>query len=633
MLQPDSMPSRRLNCLNEFTMQSRLMTEEETKGGKRSEWFRVNLTGPVKNFPRTLCSLTYITTLVIKNNHLERLPPELGNLVNLVNLDASHNKLRVLPPTLGDLTDLRALILNDNRISELPLEIGRLLNLRHFNLQDNPLNPETASYYRDGSEPHIRNLIRHCMDAYYRYNFNSTPPQRQWRRLDDPSKDGFAFTLMCYNVLSPNYATSSQYPYCPTWAMDWDYRRRGILEELKLYSPHIICLQEIDTDQFEEVFRPELAKTGYDGIFIPKSRYRTMDPTASRKVDGCAIFWLTDKFELIAHFNHEFMLSCSSVSEHPSALLLNRVMTRDNVALSAVFKTKGPSNVADRRFCVSTGHIHWDPEQSDVKLIQSIMWTAELWAHLEQLSATSSPDKEKGSGAVVESGAASKIPVIFCGDFNSLPTSGVVEFLSKGCVPKSHVEFLNFGFNYQFEDWKMLEKWAVDGDILRHKFDFGRAYAEGNGLRLTNFTYDFKGMIDYIFYTRQHFRLLGSLDQISDSWFTDEKILGCPHIHVPSDHFPLLVEFDLLAAPRGLVVSEATSVASPDATTTTTATATATAANNSISSKSTRRLATGGVARAASSDSRNESTTKTTVLNGGSCGGNNGTAGSRQKKR
>ncbi|VDL92831.1 unnamed protein product [Schistocephalus solidus] len=132
MLQPDSMPSRRLNCLNEFTMQSRLMTEEETKGGKRSEWFRVNLMGPVKNFPRTLCSLTYITTLVIKNNHLERLPPELGNLVNLVNLDASHNKLRVLPPTLGDLTDLRALILNDNRISELPLEIGRLLNLRHF---------------------------------------------------------------------------------------------------------------------------------------------------------------------------------------------------------------------------------------------------------------------------------------------------------------------------------------------------------------------------------------------------------------------------------------------------------------------------------------------------------------------
>ncbi|VDL92833.1 unnamed protein product [Schistocephalus solidus] len=389
---------------------------------------------------------------------------------------------------------------------------------------------------------------------------------------------------MCYNVLSPNYATSSQYPYCPTWAMDWDYRRRGILEELKLYNPHIICLQEIDTDQFEDVFRLELGKAGYEGIFIPKSRYRTMDPSASRKVDGCAIFWLTDKFELIAHFNHEFMLSCSSVSEHPSALLLNRVMTRDNVALSAVFKTKGPGNVAGRRFCVSTGHIHWDPEQSDVKLIQSIMWTAELW--------------NSGVGAM-ESGAASKIPVIFCGDFNSLPTSGVVEFLSKGCVPKSH-------------DWKMLEKWAVDGDILR---------------------YDFKGMIDYIFYTRQHFRLLGSLDQIADSWFADEKILGCPHIHVPSDHFSLLVEFDLLAAPRGLIVSEAVGTASSDTTTLTTATA---AINNPIS-KSAKRLATTGLSRAASSDSRNESTAKAPILNGGSSGvgggTSNGTASGRQKKR
>ncbi len=88
--------------------------------------------GPVKNFPRNLCYLTYITTLVIKNNHLERLPPELGNLVNLVNLDASHNRLRGLPATLGDLTDLKALVLNDNQIADLPLEIGRLMNLKHF---------------------------------------------------------------------------------------------------------------------------------------------------------------------------------------------------------------------------------------------------------------------------------------------------------------------------------------------------------------------------------------------------------------------------------------------------------------------------------------------------------------------
>ncbi|VEL29770.1 unnamed protein product [Protopolystoma xenopodis] len=54
-------------------------------------------------------------------------------------------------------------------------------------------------------------------------------------------------------------------------------------------------------------------------------------------------------------------------------------------------------------------------------------------------------------------------------------------------------------------------------------------------------------MIDYVFFTRQHFHLLGSLDQLPDSWFNQEKVVGCPHVHVPSDHFPLLVELELLS--------------------------------------------------------------------------------------
>ena len=64
-------------------------------------------------------------------------------------------------------------------------------------------------------------------------------------------------------------------------------------------------------------------------------------------------------------------------------------------------------------------------------------------------------------------------------------------------------------------------------------------------------------MIDYIFFTKNHFRLLGSLDQIEDSWFVQERVVGCPHIHVPSDHFSLLVELDLLAHPGGrLTITE-----------------------------------------------------------------------------
>lgn len=35
-----------------------------------------------------------------------------------------------------------------------------------------------------------------------------------------------------------------------------------------------------------------------------------------------------------------------------------------------------------RKLCVSTGHIHWDPEFSDVKLIQTLFWSSELWNYI-----------------------------------------------------------------------------------------------------------------------------------------------------------------------------------------------------------------------------------------------------------
>ncbi|KAM7536564.1 hypothetical protein Aperf_G00000084510 [Anoplocephala perfoliata] len=861
-------PMRNPN-LNEFTQQSRFISEDEARN--RSRWYRVNLSGPLKNFPSNLCNMTHITTLVIRSNNLERLPPELGNLRNLMNLDASYNRLRSLPATIGHLIDLRALVLNDNYLTELPVEIGCCFNIRHLDLFNNPLNQATMVLYGEGTEPFIRAMIRHYLDIYarracylvfcaplifdimtiqllmddgcstssgatstsYRYRttsdqmspksrprsakwlackradllvsnseldycsspdsavatgseslgssesidsldisskieippprtkvpapskrrnnrryrrwcqlkrhsldscistdsssdnsvkksqpkvsasrkpvavirntltcplifspgsypsdqitflpyymphfpafppppvqmlpltylmtgerdhlvpsysssssitidltghnvsysvenlppitssrsessylppmnrtpqplmeintslfrppytvyppqrpthlqhfpfvyipapirvpraldpcrslktcavpfsefsnyINSTPPTRQWRQFGTPSKNGFPLKVMSYNVLSANYATMNQFPYCPSWAIDWEYRRRGILEELRRYTPHVICLQEIDTDQFEAVFQPELAKNNYEGIFVVKTRAHTKDAAAARKVDGCAIFWDSTKFNQVATFKHEFGYSCSHLGFKPSSELIERVMIRDNVAIDVILEVKNSGAANGRRFCVTTGHIHWDPECSDVKLIQTILWTSELWQKLEQLNGT----------------GAARMPVILCGDFNSLPQSGVVEFLSTGGVPVTHTDFLDNGFKYNLQEWNLLDKSTYENNTVRHHFNFDRAYkGNGNdGMAYTNMTYDFKGMIDYVFFSRSSFRLLGSLDQIPDAWFRDERIVGCPHIHIPSDHFSLLVELDLLANPgRGLAISE-----------------------------------------------------------------------------
>lgn len=70
--------------------------------------------------------------------------------------------------------------------------------------------------------------------------------------------------------------------------------------------------------------------------------------------------------------------------------------------------------------------------------------------------------------------------------------------------------------------------------------------------------YDFKGIIDYIFYTKHTMKPLGLLGPHSADWLREHKIVGCPHPHIFSDHFPLLVELEMLptvSAPINGIIS------------------------------------------------------------------------------
>jgi mRNA deadenylase 3'-5' endonuclease subunit Ccr4 len=95
--------------------------------------------------------------------------------------------------------------------------------------------------------------------------------------------------VMTYNVLADCYATTEQYMYCPSWALEWNFRKNAILNELLASDCDIICLQEVEAGQFDKFFRPQLANNGYGGIFTIKSRARTYDDPST--VDGCATFF------------------------------------------------------------------------------------------------------------------------------------------------------------------------------------------------------------------------------------------------------------------------------------------------------------------------------------------------------
>lgn len=330
------------------------------------------------------------------------------------------------------------------------------------------------------------------------------------------------------------------YGYCPTWALNWEYRKKGIIDEIRHGAADIISLQEVETDQFHNFFLPELQRDGYDGIFSAKSRARTMTEADRKHVDGCAIFYKTSKFHLVKEHCVEFNQLAMANAEG-SDDMLNRVMTKDNIGLAAMLETKegaydnaGALSEAQVKqpLVVATAHIHWDPEFSDVKLIQTMMLMWRLKQIIEENFTSTSP------GPV----DVNSVPLIFCGDLNSLPDSGVVEYLLSGKVARTHMDFKDIGY----DDALQKIHASTDKDSFCHDFKLNTAY-EKDIMPFTNYTYDFKGIIDYIFYSKEHMNLIGLLGPLDEEWFRQNKVVGCPHPHVSSDHFPLLVELEMPA--------------------------------------------------------------------------------------
>ena len=70
---------------------------------------------------------------------------------------------------------------------------------------------------------------------------------------------------------------------------------------------------------------------------------------------------------------------------------------------------------------VATCHIHWDPDYSDVKLIQTMMLMNELKHIVDEVTALSDAGTCSDSD---DCRSCCDVPLILCGDFNSLPDSG-----------------------------------------------------------------------------------------------------------------------------------------------------------------------------------------------------------------
>ncbi|KAF2174740.1 hypothetical protein K469DRAFT_613413 [Zopfia rhizophila CBS 207.26] len=505
-------------------------------------WTVLDLGGQnLKVLTTALFQYTFMTKLYLNCNKLSFIPSAIGRLRHLNHLDLSLNELRLLPPEVGMLVNLRQLLLFDNHLDHLPYEMGSLYQLEMLGIEGNPLPDELKSII---VEHGTVELIKH-----FRENAQGPdpPPERDWIVLDEPSDPAQeTITALSYNILCDKYCTQSQYGYTPSAALDWNHRKEVILAELRERDADMLCLQEIDQESFNDYFRGSLAHNDYKGVFWPKSRARTMAEKEAKLVDGCAIFYKNSKYILLdkqlIDFANTAINRPDMKGEHD---IFNRVMPRDDIAVVAFLENRATGT----RFIVVNTHVFWNPTFNDVKLVQVAILMEQItklankyakwppctdkvvyrFTNGDGEEGKETPDTTQEPGPSMEYSDGAQIPLIMCGDFNSMPNSGVYDLIAFGNLSNSHSDLGE----------RKYGNFTRDG--ISHPFSLKSSYSAIGELPFTNYTPGFVGVLDYIWYSTNTLQLVGLLGQVDKDYL--QRVPGFPNYHFPSDHLALYAQY------------------------------------------------------------------------------------------
>ncbi|XP_061893685.1 2',5'-phosphodiesterase 12-like [Entelurus aequoreus] len=312
--------------------------------------------------------------------------------------------------------------------------------------------------------------------------------------------------VVSYNILADIYAQTELsktvlYPYCAPYAMQLDYRQNLIKKELAGYHADIVCLQEVDKGVFLDSLTPALDAFGLDGVFRVKEKQH----------EGLATFYRRTKLKLLSR--HDIMLSEALTSDPIHGELLEKVSANNSLKDKMVKRSTTLQvsiledlSQAGRKVCVANTHLYWHPQGGNVRLVQ--MGVA--MRHLSHVM------EEVAPGA----------PLVFCGDFNSSPTSGVLQLVTEATVPQQH------------EDWS--SSGPEESCPMELPSTLPPLLSACGPLAYTNYVGGFQGCLDYIFIQPERMQVEQVIPLPSHEEVTTHTAL--PSVAHPSDHIALVCD-------------------------------------------------------------------------------------------
>ena len=208
-----------------------------------------------------------------------------------------------------------------------------------------------------------------------------------------------SFRIITFNILADAYAAPRNYTYVqPQSSLNWSNHRSHLLNSILTENPaDIILLQEVDHPS---------------SIITTLSSTHTIhyDARPSSRTDGLLTAWNHSRFQLVDLDRIDY----DDLAIVTSSNTLDPRLLRHNIATILVLLDRTTS----KRILVANTHLYWNPSCEDVKLKQA--------RHLMAAC---------HSVAVRNRLPLKTVPFIIGGDFNSVPNSDVVSYLTTGKIP------------------------------------------------------------------------------------------------------------------------------------------------------------------------------------------------------
>ena len=305
--------------------------------------------------------------------------------------------------------------------------------------------------------------------------------------------------VVTYNILAPIATQGNKHKEtCSEECMKWSNRFKLIKKEVMNENPDIICFQEAQTDVVYDDILKYFNSNGYYGYYAPQ--YNPKYSTQKEEYNfGIIILFKLSRFHLMKLGTIDyFRISSKYLEKKGLSEFEKKIMRRFASVVLYLVDRK-----TNKDFFIVSVHLEANPLFDDIKNFQGYM----LMKYIEKIT------------------DGGKIPVILAGDFNSTPKSSTYHGITTGI---SLNKFDTEDFKYPLPFLNTPKRYtSLQMTSCYHK-------VFGQEPKHTNYTFNFKNTLDYIFVS-SHINIIGAMKEIDSSYLENKGSI--PDDNFPSDHF------------------------------------------------------------------------------------------------